>query len=385
MIRVPRAGPVPYRATAIVLVAAGLSGNLVAQALPTDVRTLVAEKVLAEQQVADARQRESSSQDALEQAKKAETLAREANDDEALGIANQAVEIATRSVEKNKSDLDAALRALTVINDRGRALCGKVELQVKSDLEAIARQMRSNEASQRELETWTRLNDKAQKEALLSGVRFMIGSHAADMQILNGKVLRLQSVVDDLTRKAAVTGKAATRLKLAKQLEAVRAELLTRTTELQDKVLARYIENIDKGWEFARNGIRSELRSASKNDEPLRNLLTGSEWKDAFLGDDIDSPGLDGLSRAVEEALTYEGHLILGLKRFEEMLGPAIRAAAFMRDALYNALLSYESTERVLQQSDVAGLLAIAAGKLQTQYQNSIDARELCQAAGYLR
>ena len=97
------------------------------------------------------------------------------------------------------------------------------------------------------------------------------------------------------------------------------------------------------------------------------------------MSEDIDTPGLDALSSLTQQAGEELSKLELGLERYQKFTGPTIRAAVFVRDAAYSALLSGLSTVRVLQQSDVAGDLAKATAALQKQYKKSIDALHACR------
>jgi hypothetical protein len=63
---------------------------------------------------------------------------------------------------------------------------------------------------------------------------------------------------------------------------------------------------------------------------------------------------------------------MITVETFEKSVAPQVRAAVFVRDSGYNALLSLLSTERVLQQADLATSLAKASGVLQQQNESDV-------------
>jgi hypothetical protein len=152
---------------------------------------------------------------------------------------------------------------------------------------------------------------------------------------------------------------------------------------LLDKIIVKEGLEAEKAWTVARDTMRGEFRVARKQDETMREVLKDPGFKEAFVGEDVETPGLDVLSSLTEQAVEETGKFLLNAEKYEQFTGPSIRAAVFVRDAAYTALLSYFSTQHVLQQNDLAGNLARSAGVLQLKYKKSVDALADCRNAGF--
>jgi hypothetical protein len=361
-----------------------VGGHLIAVGLLDDVKALIKEKQAAEQKVASLVQQESQARIALQNAMRGQAAASQSNNPEGAAIFGQAVAVNNRTIEQSRAGQASGRTQLESLSVRGRELCSQVDRQAKSDRDAIERQMETNHTSQEELERWTAANADAQREALFASVKFMAGTYAADAERLGQSVSKLQRRVELLAQQGRNTVVVGRRTRYLKEMDAAIAQLMIDAKQFAAKTVVGDAEKLYKGWEIARDSMRNELRVAQKSNETLKALVTDSPFKEAVLGDDLDKPGIDALSNLIEEVGTNQAKLTVGLKRFEKMAGPTIRAATFVRDAWYSALLSYESTARVLQQNDVAGMAAVAAGALQQQYENTIDAVVLCREAGFL-
>jgi hypothetical protein len=171
-------------------------------------------------------------------------------------------------------------------------------------------------------------------------------------------------------------------MKYAAQLEATLADLEPKQLGLMAQEIVKAGLTADKTWNLVRNTIHHEAGVARNRNAAVREMLRDPEFKEAFAGGDLDTPGLDVLASLTQTAGEELGKLELGLERYGKFTGPAIRAAVFVRDASYSALLSGLSTQRVLQQNDLAGDLARATASLQAQYKRSIDAVRACRQAG---
>lgn len=258
--------------------------------------------------------------------------------------------------------------------------CQAAKRQADLDRTAIQRQLATNEMNQAERAEWEKLNGEAQKQAVLASVSFVVGAYAEDVEPVRDSVSKLDAQVAFLAKKAAKSRKFSTRMKYAAQFDAAAGELAPKIGTLLAKEIAEKASDAEEVWYLAHNTMQHEFRVAAKRNQDIRDALKDPEFKEAFSGDDLDTPGLDALSILAEKALEETGNFAFKLTKYEHYTGPAVNAAVFVRDAWYSARLSYESTERVKQQNDVAGDFARAAAVLQLQYKRSIDAVHACLA-----
>lgn len=276
------------------------------------------------------------------------------------------------------ADIDRHIKAsneFTVTAD-----CQIAESQAEKDRAEIERNLRGLETGQEELAEWSKLNDEAQKGALEAALVFAMGTYAADAELVGKSVMKLENQATALAKKAARSRKYQPRMKYIAQLQSKLDQTKLKLTVAWAKSAVSTASDAEKAWSVARNTMRNEFRNASKENQAIRDVLQDPGFRDAFTGDDIDTPGLDVLATLTEQTLEDSGKMELGLRKYEKVMGPSIRAAVFVRDASYNALLSLLSTQRVLQQNDLAGNYAKAAGVLQARYKNTIDALRACKS-----
>jgi hypothetical protein len=257
--------------------------------------------------------------------------------------------------------------------------CRGLEKRVAADRSEIERLSREISTGQQELATWSKLNADAQQGALLAGARFVAGEYAAGALAARAKVARLAREIERVARKTATARKRKVRLIYARKLQAEVERLRTPLKDLWARKGTTAVLDLESNWSVARDTLHAELQIASSRDAELRRILESSVFKESFRGEGVDTPGLDLVATLAEEAGKDLGVRALGLKKFEAMTGPHVRAAVFVRDASYNALLSLLSTSRVLQQNDLAGAFAKAAGVLQARYQIDVDALHECR------
>lgn len=263
-----------------------------------------------------------------------------------------------------------------------RAQCTAAGRQADMDRRQIEKLRDTTEASQQELADWSRLNEQAQKKAIVAAAKFTVGELTANIEGARSSVSKLERHAAFLAKKAEQSRKYKTRMKYAAQLEATLAELDPKWAGLMAQEVGKAGLSAVKTWDLVRNTIHHEARVARNHNAAVREMLRDPEFKEAFSGGDLDTPGLDVLASLTQTAGEELGKLELGLERYGKFTGPAIRAAVFVRDASYSALLSGLSTQRVLQQNDLAGDLARATASLQAQYKRSIDAVRACRQAG---
>jgi hypothetical protein len=287
-----------------------------------------------------------------------------------------------KSVEDLKQSFSAKQASETGADLARLGSCAMITHQVQMDREEIERQLRTNVLSQQELKDWNKLNAQAQTDAVMAGAKFIMGEFVADIDPVRRSVSSLERRAAELAQKAANSKQSTTRMKYLAQLSAALDHLEPMQGNLIDKIIVQTGDDAEKAWDLARNTMLHEFRVAKKHNEEIRETLQDPEFKEAFTGDDIDTPGLDVLTVLTEQAGEETGKFLLGLNKYERFTGPTIRAAVFVRDASYNALLSYFSTQRVIEQSDLAGDLAKSAGILQQRYKNSVDAVTACRQHG---
>jgi hypothetical protein len=247
-------------------------------------------------------------------------------------------------------------------------------------IERIEKQLATNEMNQEELAEWTKLSGEAQKQAVLASISFVVGSYAEDLEPVRNSVSKLDKQAAFLAKKAGQSGKFSTRMKYVAQFQAAVDELKPMTGKLLAKGIAEKASDAEEVWYLARNVLQDEFRVAAKRDQGLRETLEDPGFKDAFSGNDLDTPGLDALSMLAEKALEETGNFAFKLTKYQHYAVPAVNAAIFVRDAWYSAFLSATSGERVLQQNDVAADFARSSAVLQQQHKRTIDMICACHA-----
>lgn len=171
-------------------------------------------------------------------------------------------------------------------------------------------------------------------------------------------------------------------MKYLAQLDTALDHLKPLKGALLEKTIVQAGLDADKTWDVARDTMQHEFRVAAKHNQDVRALLKNPKFREAFTGDDIDAPGLEVMTVLAEQAGEDAGKFLLGMGKYDRFTGPTVRAVTFVRDVAYSTTLSYLSTQRVLQQSELAGALVKSAGVLQQRYKESVDALRACRAAG---
>ena len=263
--------------------------------------------------------------------------------------------------------------------------CANAADQARKDREAIQRQIRSNELNQQELEEWSSLNGKAQKAAVVSSVKYFVGEFVNNIDLVRTSVSKLERNAVDLAKKSVESSRLATRAKYAAQLDAVLEELKPMQGNLYAKLAGQAGLDADKTWELSRDTMQHEFRVARKQNESIREMLLDPGFKKAFAGDDADTPGENVIYALADQAAEETGKFLSTLEEYDRLVGPTIRAGVFVRDLVYSDLLSYYSTKRVLQASDLAGNFAKSSEVLQKRYQKSVDMVQSCHQNGYLK
>ncbi len=287
-----------------------------------------------------------------------------------------------RSVQARIVAAIAAYRADVVrFNEllQQRLACATAGQQAEQDRREIGRLRENMEASQAELQDWSRVNQQAQKAALLSAVKFTLGQYAGDVERVSRSVTRLDRQAKLLIGNAQRARKHASRLKYTAALDAKIEQLMLRHRSLIGKELVQASLSAEQAWTLARGTLHHEFRVASRHNEELRSLLRDPGFKDAFSGDDWDTPGADVVSTLVEQAGDDLMQSYVRLDRYVKYTGPAVKAFVFIRDSWYSALMSGLSTERVLQQSELTGEQAIAAGVMQRRYATTVNLLRACK------
>lgn len=261
-----------------------------------------------------------------------------------------------------------------------RARCQDLSRRAESERDRIEALRRSVDLSAEELAEWTRANGEAQKGAVLASVTFVLDEYSAGLDELHGSVSKLESEAERIARRAEQSRKFETRMRYVAQLHAIRTEWNVQWARMMGKELARTGLEAKDTWELARNTMHHEFRVARSHDAAIRETLAEPGFREAFVGEDLDTPGLDVLSALAQKAGEDAAKLELGLARYEKFTGPSVRAAVFVRDALYSALASGLSTARVLQENEVAGSLAKGAASLQKQYAGTVKALRACRS-----
>ena len=263
------------------------------------------------------------------------------------------------------------------------AECANAAEQARRDREAVERQIHSNELNQQELAEWNSLNGKAQKDAVVSSAKYFLGELVSNIDPVRSSVSKLESRAAELANKSIKSRRLTTRAKYAAQLGAVLNELVPMQGNLYAKLAVNAGLDANKTWELARDTMQHQFRVARKQNENIREMLRDPAFKEAFAGEDTDTPGENVVYALADQAAEETGKCLSTLEQYDQLVGPTIRAGVFVRDLVYSDLLSYYSTKRVLQASDLAGNFAKSSAALQKQYQKSVDAVHACRQDGF--
>ncbi|HEX8925292.1 MAG TPA: hypothetical protein VF786_05840 [Terriglobales bacterium] len=260
-----------------------------------------------------------------------------------------------------------------------RAECADIERQVEADRREMERMLKEHRTNQEELERWSQLNSKAQKDAVLAGVKFVFSRYAADADDVRESVGSLQQKTEVLARQSQQAQTAARRMKVAARLAAANAELKPLQATALLKGAAEHGEEAIEFWHAARDTMYDEFRVAAHHNQQIREALEDPELRDAFVGDDVETPARDVMLQLAESALKESTKLAKTLERYTPLVGRTVDAATFCIDASYDAVLSYVSNELVGQQNELAGELARSSAALQQKYKRSIDRLQACR------
>ena len=257
--------------------------------------------------------------------------------------------------------------------------CAAVREIAERDRQRVEELRRTGERNQEELEEWKRLNGDAQKEALLSAVRFVAGSYAAKLEESNAAIARLEEKASADIKRLGISARSKQQRKLLAKLHDIARKLASAQIDAAQKKVVKTGLEADQAWVLARETMHVEFQRAITSNPALEELKDSSDFQSAFIGDEVDSAGSNVLGALAEEAIQSLARTGLVAQMTVELTGKTVRAAAFFRDSAYNALLSQLSTDRVEQDSAVAGQLAIAARSLQQRYRIDVDRLRECR------
>lgn len=263
--------------------------------------------------------------------------------------------------------------------------CQKAARRAEADLREIRRQRRSNELNREEMAEWSSASKQAQTDALKAAVFYVAGVFIDDLDAVRSSVAKLERRAATMDKKAAFSKKHTTRLKYLAELHGLLEELQPRRLKLMAREVTKVGMDVNAVWQLSKNTMQHEFRVARNRNQKIHEMLKEPEFKETFAGEDLDTPGLEVVSTLTDQAVEETGKFLMKARRYERLVGPAVSAGAFARDTLYSALLSYHSTQRVLQQSSLASVFAKSLRALQKQYQNDIDAVRACRQSGYLK
>lgn len=258
--------------------------------------------------------------------------------------------------------------------------CDAAERQAERDRAEIERNKGANEVSQEELAAWTAQSKKARFETVKAGVVYVLGRYAEDIGTVDSSLSKLEKQASKLANEMAGARDSEKRYEFLSQLNDTKELLRPMQIKQVTKGLSEYATNVDKGFGIVKNTMYNQFRVAAKHNAKLKEILNDPEYKDAFTGDDIDTPIRDVMTSLTETALENADKLAAGLEEYGSLLGPTVKTVAFVRDVSYNALLFSISEDRVRQQSDVAGQLARASAALQKRYKKTVDTLRACAA-----
>lgn len=257
--------------------------------------------------------------------------------------------------------------------EQWKQTCDQAAAHMRQVRAEIGKNQAQNRATREELDRWTALNKEAQKEAVMASLRFVLGQYASKLDQSMQSLQKLDAQILKLIATSRNTRKLANQQKLYQQIAGKIQALQPKLREAGARWGAQTLVDGDSLWNAANKTLQHEFRVASKHNQSIRELLQDPAFREAFAGDEVDKPSVDLLSALVEKAIEDSASVLKWIEEYEGQIGTATRAVVFVRDAAYAMTASYLSTERVLQQNEVATLVAKASAALQKEYKRSVD------------
>ncbi len=306
---------------------------------------------------------------ALETKRKAET---------AIAAADRALAAAAR---ERKPDLEARARQLRDENkmraaeaeERLRQIttwfdelkrCEEVGTQLQRDLEAVRRQQRTIAQGQRELEEWTRRNEQAQWNAILTAVNLLssglLAYSAETDRVING----LQGAITRYENQLRRQGKRIDQFQMAKLMDLNKRKLELTTAADAARGLQKAKKEVQLTWHF----FTREAKLADEKIESVQDTLR-------VIGDDPLFKELlkkEGLQPLVGKMQTYQ---VFPKKPY------LVEFSSFLVDYGYHATAWMESRDRILQQYNLADEQLKAVNALKEQVELTMKRLKECQDA----
>lgn len=268
-----------------------------------------------------------------------------------------------RSIEAGKSAFRARVDSVAQRFAQG---CATIDERLARDREALRRQQRVNESAVAELEEWARLNEEAQRSALLLGVKALFGEAANRLQARAARAGSLQAAIARHERSLAERGI---------PVEAARGRLAT---------LARAYERASAqaaaGSALARAGEAEALYGFATTEAAL--ITRAQSEADAELRRALEDPVFDAIIARDATALDLvRGTLdaLVATPGFER-LAPAYGLASFVVDYGYDATRWALSGRRILQGDALAGDALAAVSALTAQIRRTVEWQAACRA-----
>lgn len=249
--------------------------------------------------------------------------------------------------------------------------------RTRAAIEGLRRELATNRS---ELDYWGKLNAEAQLGAVEAAAKFWLGQYAANQLSQRQTLEKLTKKAERLAMKAGNAKKAEMIRKYEGELMAVVRKMGPPNMDLLLRGTTKAALDAEQKWQVIRDTFRLEMNTARKNDGELKAILEQPAFRDLFKSSELDSPEHDLKANIAEDLISEVAKHALSLESYEKSFAPHVRAAVFVRDSGYNALLSLLSTQRVLQQADVASSLAKASGVLQEQNEEDVLDALACTA-----
>jgi hypothetical protein len=170
----------------------------------------------------------------------------------------------------------------------------------------------------------------------MASVNYFVGEFANNLEPVRGSVSKLERSAAEVAQKSVQSKKFATRAKYAAQLGAIVQELKPMRYGMYAKVAGQTYLDADEAWKVARDTMHDEFRVAAKHNESIREMLQDPKFKEAFAGDDTETPGADVIDTLTDQAVEEAGKFLSTVQEYDRLVGPTIRAGVFVRDVFYS-------------------------------------------------
>lgn len=274
------------------------------------------------------------------------------------------IEAQQRAIVADKAVLRAHVDTATTRFERA---CVDIDAQLARDREALRRQQRVNESAVGELEDWARMNEEAQRSAVMLGVKSLMGEAANRLLARQARVTTLQAAI---ARNERLLGERGI------PVGPVRERLATLALKYD-----RAQRQAAAGAALARSGEAEAIYGLARTEAGV--IATQLAAADEELARALADPAFEAIiARDASAADLARSALDLAAATpgFER-LAPQYALAAFIVDYGYDATRWSLSAQRILQGDALSAQALEAVAALTRQIRRTIEWRDACRTA----